>query len=116
MSTPSPPSRPDLPTLLGLFPPSDFAGFEFLDAAGVAPPYHGLLVHEHHMTVTVEGFYRDFVDVKILARRHEADTYARKILLAWCHGFYNTRRRHSSAALLAPAEFERITADQPAAA
>ena len=81
MSTPPPPSRPDLQTLLGLFPPSDLAGFEFLDAAAVAPPYHGLLVHEHHMTVTVEGFYRDFVDVMILARRHEVDTYARKILL-----------------------------------
>ena len=41
---------------------------------------------------------------------------ARKIVLAWCHGFYNTRRRHSSAAMLAPAAFEMITADQPAAA
>ena len=35
---------------------------------------------------------------------------------AWCHGFYNTRRRHSSAAWLPPTEFENITADQPAAA
>jgi transposase InsO family protein len=41
---------------------------------------------------------------------------ARTIVLAWCHDFYNTRRRHSSAAFLAPAEFEKITADQPAAA
>jgi putative transposase len=41
---------------------------------------------------------------------------ARNIVLAWCHEFYNTRRRHSSAAMLAPAEFEKITADQPAAA
>jgi len=41
---------------------------------------------------------------------------ARKIVLAWCHDFYNTRRRHSSAAMLAPAAFEKITADQPAAA
>ena len=41
---------------------------------------------------------------------------ARAIVLAWCHGFYNTRRRHSSAAMLAPAAFEMITADQPAAA
>ena len=42
--------------------------------------------------------------------------HARKIVLAWCHEFYNTRRRHSSAAMLAPAAFEKITADQPAAA
>jgi putative transposase len=41
---------------------------------------------------------------------------ARKAVLAWCHQFYNTRRRHSSAAMLPPAEFENITADQPAAA
>lgn len=41
---------------------------------------------------------------------------ARKIVLTWCHDFYNTRRRHSSAAMLAPAAFEKITADQPAAA
>ena len=41
---------------------------------------------------------------------------ARTVVLAWCHQFYNTRRRHSSAALLAPAEFEKLTADQPAAA
>lgn len=41
---------------------------------------------------------------------------ARTVVLAWCHEFYNTRRRHSSAALLPPAEFEKITADQPAAA
>jgi transposase InsO family protein len=38
------------------------------------------------------------------------------IVLAWCHEFYNTRRRHSSAALLPPVEFEKIIADQPAAA
>jgi putative transposase len=41
---------------------------------------------------------------------------ARKVVLDWCQRFYNTRRRHSSAALLPPAEFEKITADQPAAA
>jgi transposase InsO family protein len=41
---------------------------------------------------------------------------ARTIVLAWCHEFYNTRRRHSSAAMLAAAAFEMITADQPAAA
>jgi putative transposase len=43
-------------------------------------------------------------------------TEARTIILAWCHEFYNTRRRHSSAAMFAPAEYEKLTADQPAAA
>jgi putative transposase len=42
---------------------------------------------------------------------------ARTAVLAWCHEFYNTRRRHSSAAMLPPVEYEKlITADQPAAA
>jgi len=41
---------------------------------------------------------------------------ARTVVLTWCHEFYNTRRRHSSASYLSPAEFEKITADQPAAA
>ena len=41
---------------------------------------------------------------------------ARDVIKAWCHEFYNTRRRHSSTALLPPAEFEKITADRPAAA
>jgi putative transposase len=41
---------------------------------------------------------------------------ARAVVLAWCHEFYNTRRRHSSASYLSPAAFEKITADQPAAA
>jgi putative transposase len=41
---------------------------------------------------------------------------ARAVVLAWCHEFYNTRRRHSSASFLSPAAFEKITADQPAAA
>jgi putative transposase len=41
---------------------------------------------------------------------------AEKVVKTWCHEFYNTRRRHSSAAMLPPAQFEKITADQPAAA
>ena len=41
---------------------------------------------------------------------------ARAVVLAWCHEFYNTRRRHSSASFLSPAAFEKITADQQAAA
>jgi transposase InsO family protein len=41
---------------------------------------------------------------------------AREVIRRWCHEFYNTRRRHSSASFLSPAVFEKITADQPAAA
>ncbi len=41
---------------------------------------------------------------------------ARAVVLAWCHEFYNTRRRHSSASFLSPTAFEKITANQPVAA
>ena len=32
------------------------------------------------------------------------------VVMAWCHDFYNHRRRHSSAALLSPIEYERLAA------
>jgi transposase InsO family protein len=63
-----------------------------------------------------ESFFST-LEHEVLSRHHfTTKAEARAIVLAWCHDFYNTRRRHSSAALLAPAEFEKITADQPAAA
>jgi chorismate-pyruvate lyase len=79
---------PDLRTLFALFPlaPGEMLPeFEIVPADEVPPPYHELLVHEHHMTVTVEAHHRDKVDVRIIARRHTGDWYARKILLA-LHG------------------------------
>ncbi|HEY1192401.1 MAG TPA: hypothetical protein VGE74_32560 [Gemmata sp.] len=51
-------------------------------AVEVPEPYHALLVHTHHMTVTVEEFYRAPVDVRVLSCRHAGNEYARKILLA----------------------------------
>ena len=50
--------------------------------------------------------------------RHQFATkaQARAVVLDWCHNFYNTRRRHSSAGRTPPTEYEKITADQPAAA
>jgi hypothetical protein len=45
-------------------------------------PYHRLLVHTHHMTVTVEHHYGSPVDVRVLACRRTGNEYARKILLA----------------------------------
>jgi chorismate-pyruvate lyase len=82
----NPPSRsvgPDLRTLFALFPPADdIPEHEFVPPDEVPPPYHDLLVHEHHMTVTVEKHHGDLVNVRILARRQTRDAYARKILLA----------------------------------
>lgn len=73
---------PDLDTLLALFPPTDyFRAVEYITADQVPQPFHDLLVHKHHMTVTVEAHYGSLVDVVVLERKHQGDEYARKILL-----------------------------------
>ena len=83
MNIPADFTGPDLRTLSSLFPPAgDLPEYEYVPADEVPPPYHGLLVHEYHMTVTVEAYHGDLVDVRILARRQGPDYYTRKILLA----------------------------------
>jgi chorismate-pyruvate lyase len=59
----------------------DLPEYEFVPADEVPAPYHGLLVHDKHMTVTVESYHGDRVNVRVLARRHAGNDYARKILL-----------------------------------
>jgi chorismate-pyruvate lyase len=72
------------PDLLSLFPPAT----SYLSSALLVPgkqvpePYRGLLVHQHHMTVTVEAHHGGPVDVVVLDRRHQGTTYSRMILLA----------------------------------
>ncbi len=76
-------SGPDLQTLLALFPPVDYLrAWEFVPGDQVPQPYHRLLVHDQHMTVTVEAHHGSLVDVRILDRRQEQNGYSRKILLA----------------------------------
>ena len=75
--------RPNLAELFAQFPPAaDLPAYELIPAHQVPPPYNGLLVHEHHMTVTVEAHHGDLVDVRVLARRHRPPYYSRKIVLA----------------------------------
>lgn len=69
-------------TLLDLFANSlDQPECILVPAAAVPPPYQQLLVHRHHMTVTVEEFYNDPVDIRILDLNLTDEWYARKILL-----------------------------------
>ncbi len=76
-------SGPDLKDLLDLFPPADYlTAWNPVAAEQVPQPYHDLLVHEHHMTVTVEAYHGGPVDVHVLDRKKDDATYARKILLA----------------------------------
>jgi chorismate-pyruvate lyase len=74
---------PDLYSLFAPFPPAlDLPSFEYIPADSMPEPYHTLLVHQHHMTVTVEKHHGDLVNVHILARRQQESSYARKIVLS----------------------------------
>ena len=76
-------TAPTIEHLYRLFPDSaDVPHAESVPADDVPEPYRQLLVHTHHMTVTVERFYGDPVDVTVLACRRDGDEYARKILLS----------------------------------
>ena len=76
-------TSPTLEHLYRLFPNSEDCPTAWIvEGAEVPDPYQKLLVHTHHMTVTVEAFYQQPVDVKVLACRRNGNEYARKILLA----------------------------------
>jgi chorismate-pyruvate lyase len=82
MKRPAPLVGPNLEELFAEFPPADdLPRYELVAPDDVPEPYHTLLVHEHHMTVTVEAHHGAPVDVHILARRHRGHHYARKIVL-----------------------------------
>lgn len=71
-----------LDELYASFPDAaDRPAVEPVPADRVPEPYRRLLVHAHHMTVTVEAYYGGPVDVTVLDARHDGDSYARKILL-----------------------------------
>jgi chorismate-pyruvate lyase len=78
---------PQLRSLFALFPNAalEMPAYETVPAEEVPAPYDSLLVHAHHMTVTVEKFHSDRVDVRVLDKRQDGESYARKILLA-LHG------------------------------
>jgi transposase InsO family protein len=63
-----------------------------------------------------ESFFST-LEHEVLSRHHFATkAQARAVVLAWCHEFYNVKRRHSSAALQSPIDYEKIAAIQPEAA
>lgn len=75
-------TAPTFDHLYRLFPDSpDRPEATEIPATEVPPPYHSLLVHTEHMTVTVEDFYSSTVDVRVLCCRRSGNEYSRKILL-----------------------------------
>ncbi len=58
-----------------------FEMVEHVPSATVPEPYKSLLVHEHHMTVTMEEHHGCRVEVEVLQDMFEGETYCREILL-----------------------------------
>ncbi len=76
-------STPTAEDLYALFPDGDDRPKLFAVTPDEMPePYRQLLVHTHHMTVTVEGFYGQPVNVTVLESIRDGESYGRKILLS----------------------------------
>ncbi|MAT14196.1 MAG: hypothetical protein CMJ46_02890 [Planctomyces sp.] len=73
----------ELTALLRLFPQADelVESAEHVAPALVPEPFKRLLVHDHHMTVTMEEFYNCRVNVRVLEERESQGLYCRMILL-----------------------------------
>jgi putative transposase len=54
-----------------------------------------------------EAFFST-LEHEVLSRHHfTTKAQARQVVVAWCQHFYNSRRRHSSAALMSPIQYTR---------
>jgi len=73
-----------LASLLAIFylEPSDLATFTKQSANQLPDCYQRLLNHSSHMTVTVEDFYNDNLDVQVLRSLTSEKHYCREILLS----------------------------------
>mgnify|MGYP003521813181 FL=1 len=63
-----------------------------------------------------EAFFST-LEWEVLSRNEFRDTdHARQVVLVWCHEFYNTTRRHSSAKMMSPIDYETTRVLEPEAA
>lgn len=76
-------SRVSLDSLIAVYysDPSELGVFQNVSASATPAAYNHLLNHSHHMTVTVEAYYRDSVNVQVLRSSKNATHYCREILL-----------------------------------
>ena len=72
-----------LNTLIELFPGNDFQDCEMDVISGleVPAPYDRLLVHEGHMTVTLERHHGSPVELRVIEQRQVGDDYGRRLTL-----------------------------------
>ncbi len=73
----------ELHELVSLFPELDgrllYLNAEHVAKEATPEPYHRMLVHEHHMTISMEAYHDCTVEVDVLASRFENGVYLRKI-------------------------------------
>ena len=63
-----------------------------------------------------EAFFSS-LEWEVLSRHEFENTrQAQAVVLDWCYGFYNHHRRHSSAGMMSPIDYENTAAATPAAA
>ena len=73
----------ELQKLADHFPDGDqlFERVEHIPASTTPEPYKSLLVHDQHMTVTMEQFHHCDVDVSVIVEELQDPLYTREILL-----------------------------------
>ena len=75
----------ELQELVSLFPEPEgqplYLSAEHVAKEATPEPYHRMLVHEHHMTISMESYHDCSVDVEVMASRFEDGLYLRKIQL-----------------------------------
>ena len=54
---------------------------EHIPSSTTPEPYKQMLVHEHHMTVTMEKYHGCNVNVQVLSEHSKGDVYVRQIML-----------------------------------
>jgi hypothetical protein len=59
----------------------DFSQVGIVPPSWAPEPYRRLLVHHHHMTVTVEEFFKQSVEIERIDSHRIGDTYGRETLL-----------------------------------
>ena len=79
MSVPAIEPLRELRLLYAFFGDSALPEIERVDAVDVPEPYHKLLVHRHHMTVTLEKYHGKPVTVVPWRVQRNGDIYGRKL-------------------------------------
>jgi len=77
-------TQPTFEYYWNLFPAGDLGPLPVwrpVEGSAIPDPYRLLLVHRRHMTLALKGYHDAEVGLRVLARRREGETYARRSIL-----------------------------------